>query len=47
MEGNQARKFLRKVDSLEQTLMKETINTIIAGMPYVAALRAFDRVGVS
>ena len=47
LEGNQARKFLRKVDSLEQTLMKENINTIIAGMPYVAALRAFDRVVVS
>ena len=47
LEGNQARKFLRKVDSLEQTLMKENINTIIAGIPYVAALRAFDRVVVS
>ena len=47
MEGNQARKFLRRVDSLEQTLMKESITTIIAGMPYVAALRAFDRVVVS
>ena len=47
LEGNQARKFLRRVDSLEQTLMKESITTIIAGMPYVAALRAFGRVVVS
>ena len=47
LEGNQARKFLKRVDNLQQTLMKENINTIIAGMPYVAALRAFDRVVVS
>ena len=46
-EGNQARKFLEKVDTLEQVLMGENIEIIIAGMPYVAALRAFDKVVVA
>ena len=44
MEGNQARKFLKKVDSLEQALMQESSMVIISGMPFIATLRAFDGV---
>lgn len=44
LEGNQARKFLKKVDRLEQAVMQENSMTIITGMPFIAALRAFDGV---
>ena len=47
LEGNQARKFLTKVDILERALLGESIEIIIAGMPFVAALRAFDKVVVA
>ena len=44
LEGNQARKFLKKVDILERALMKESSSVIITGMPFVGALRSFNKV---
>ena len=47
LEGNQARKFLKRVDSLELALKKESSMSMVEGLPYIAALRAFDRVVVA
>ena len=43
-EGNQARKFLKNVDKLEREVMKLDMETSISALPFVQALRLFDKV---
>ena len=38
LEGNQARKFLKKVDSLEMSLRKESNVIGVEGLPYILQL---------
>ena len=35
---------MKRVDSLEVALMKESNKSIVEGLPYIAVLRAFNRV---
>ena len=44
LEGNQARKFLKRVDSLEAALRKESSMAMVEGLPYIAVFRAFNKV---
>ena len=44
LEGNQSRTFLKKIDLLEITLLKQPSQVILNGLPYLAALRALDKV---
>ena len=44
LEGNQSRDFLRCIDKLEVMLMKECPDRIVEALPYIAVLRAFNKV---
>ena len=44
LEGNQARKFLKRVDSLELALRKESSMAMVEGLPYITTFRAFNKV---
>ena len=41
LEGNQSSQFLKKIDQLEIDLFQESDSVKLAGLPYVAVLRAF------
>ena len=43
-KGNQSRSFLKKIDSLQQTLELESDDAILNGLPYVHAFRSFSGV---
>lgn len=47
LEGNQARKFLKRVDSLELALRKESSMAMVEGLPYITTFRAFNKVVVA
>ena len=43
-QGNQCRRFLKLVDTLEKELMGECGEAILNGLPYIHAFRTFDHV---
>ena len=42
IQGNQSRAFLKKVDSLQQALEKESDEVLLNGLPFVHAFRSFS-----
>ena len=44
LEGNQSRAFLKCVDKLEESLMRECPDVALLALPYIETLRAFNQV---
>ena len=47
MEGNQSSDFLKKIDLLERSLLKEADDIKLSGMPYIEVFRALRAVQVA
>ena len=44
LEGNQSRAFLKCLDRLEESVSHESCSVIVNALPYIEALRAFNKV---